>query len=128
MAGAAIAANCDLIIKSTFRHGSADRLLQTSDWTLLRMAHCPVLLIKRDVLSESGNVLIAVDLASTDPAHRRLNEEIIATANLILQQRSDLQLHAINAYQGLEKFVDPLDLAERVGIERARVHVAKGSP
>ncbi len=128
LAGAANAANCDLIIKSTFRHGSADRLLRTSDWTLLRMAHCPVLLIKRDILSESSNVLVAVDLASPDPEHRRLNEEIITAAKLILEKRSDLQLHAINAYRSLEKFVDPLDLADRVGVERARVHIAKGAP
>jgi universal stress protein E len=128
LTGAANAANCDLIIKSTFRHGNTDRLLRTSDWNLLRTAHCPVLLIKRDVLSESGKVLVAVDLASTDPEHRRLNEEIITAANLILENRSDLQLHAINAYRSLEKFVDPLDLADRVGIERARVHIAKGAP
>jgi len=125
---AATAMEADLVVKSSFRHMKGQRLMKTSDWQLLRSAPCPVLLVKRDDLSESGKILAALNIAAEDAAHQALNDEIIETAKMALAARSDMELHAVNAYRGSDHFVHPPDLARKVGIERANAHSIDGSP
>lgn len=128
MGVAAEAMNADLVVKSSFRHLTGQRLMKTSDWQLLRSAPCPVLLVKRSDRTESGRILAALNIAADDEAHQALNEEIIETAKMALAARSDLELHAVNAYRGSDNFVHPPDLARKVGIDRSHAHAIDGAP
>ena len=50
-----------MIFKSSFEHSAVEReLRQTSDWTLLRMAPCPVLMVKNYHDWQHRRVLAAV--------------------------------------------------------------------
>lgn len=101
--------------------------MKTSDLRLLRTAHCPVLLLKRDVGADSRRVLVAVNIAAKDPAHVALNERIIQYAHNIVAMRG-AELHAVNAYADSEHFIHPPDLAKRIGIERVQAHSVRGTP
>lgn len=128
LAPAAKRYGADLIIKSSHqRHPLRRRLLKTSDWTLLRAAHCPVLLVKRDRVEPPTTVIAAVNLGAKDEEHGKLTDRVIEYANLVAEA-TGAELHAANAYSGSLNFVHPPDLAKRVGIERSRAHVGDKSP
>lgn len=60
-----------MIVKSTYRHGAVRRrMLKTSDWTVLRRAQCPVLLVKQEHATPLRCVLAALDIGAEDDAHR----------------------------------------------------------
>jgi universal stress protein E len=128
IAPAAQAADAAMIVKSTYRRSPARRrLMKTSDLRLLRTAHCPVLLLKRDAVPDGRRVLVAVNIAAEDPPHVALNERIIAYAHNIVATRG-AELHAVNAYTDSDHFIHPPDLAKRIGIDRAQAHSVAGTP
>jgi universal stress protein E len=128
VAASARRANPDLIIRTTQRRTALQRrVLKTTDWTLLREARCPVLLIKSDEREPLRHVLAAVNLNAKDPAHKALTETVIDYAKAIAAA-TGAELHAVNAYQDEVNFVHPPDLAKRFGIERRQAHVANSSP
>ncbi len=125
---AAARAGADLIVKSSFRRSAPQRrLLKTADWTLMRSAPCPVLLVKSDLPLSQGSVLAAVHLGAEDPEHQALNDAVIAYANSVASA-AGVDLHAVNAYAGSDHFVHPPDLARRVGIPRTHAHVGDAEP
>lgn len=70
-----------MVFKSSYVHKQAERVHSTSDWALLRESPCPVLLMHHNSNWANRRVLAAVNLATQDKAHQRLNEKIIAMAN-----------------------------------------------
>lgn len=128
LANAALRNEADLIIKSTYRHSAFRRhLLKTADWLLLRSAHCPVLLVKEEHLEELDRILVAVDIADEDEAHRRLTDAVIEVAQR-LAGAAGAELHAVNAYSGSLNRISAQDLSKRVGVERRNVHVGDMRP
>lgn len=118
----------DMIVRSSFRRSTLQRrVLKTTDWTLLRQAHCPVLLVKTDRVGSLENVIVALSIHAKDKAHEKLTDTVIDHARSVVD-RTTAELHAVNAYQGSDNFVHPPDLAKRVGIERNRAHVGEGAP
>jgi len=128
LAPAAAEIGAGLIVKSSIQHSKARRhLLKTSDWTLLRTATCPVQLVKSDRQISGGKVLAAVDINASDNEHQELNDLIVDYSHAIAAAEQ-AELHAVNAYRGSLAFTHPPDVARRVRIEPARVHVADASP
>ncbi len=94
---AALRADADLVIKSTFRHGKLQRLLHsTSDFTIMRPSPCPVLLVREAKSSAGKLILAALDLESTDEGHIGLNNSVIKHARE-LSEFTGLPLHVIAA-------------------------------
>jgi universal stress protein E len=125
---AAQRASADLIIRATYQRSALQRrVLKTTDWTLLREARCPVLLVKTDQPDPARPVLAAVDIKAKDAPHQKLTETVIEYAKAVAAV-TGAELHAVNAYQGEMNFVHPPDLAKRLGIERRQAHVGNSAP
>lgn len=117
-----------LIVRSSYRRTALQRrVLKTTDWTLLRGAHCPVLLVKTDRVGKLEKVLVALSVMDKDKRHEKLTDSVIEEARAIVD-RTGAELYAVNAYYGRENFVHPPDLAKRVGLERNKAYVGEGMP
>jgi len=135
---AALRAEADLVIKSTFRHGKLQRLLHsTSDFTIMRHSPAPVLLV-RERKSFSGKVILAaLDLMSTDEGHMGLNNAVIKNARE-MSEFTGLPLHVIAAVSAKPDFSHLLagaeehpdgeiaTLAHSFGVPLNHFHVARG--
>ena len=94
---------------------------------MLRNAHCPVLLLKRESIAPVQRVLIAVNPKVEDPRHQQLIEDIIYVGKQITEDREGSELHAVCAYTGAESVTHPPELAKLVGIDESRAHCSSGS-
>lgn len=135
---AALRAEADLVIKSTFRHGRLKRLLHsTSDFTIMRHSPAPVLLV-RERKSFSGKVILAaLDLESQDEGHMGLNNAVMKHAHR-MAKFTGLPLHIISATSRKPDFShilageeahpdgDEATLAHAFQVERANFHVVRG--
>ncbi|MBT8148198.1 MAG: universal stress protein, partial [Gammaproteobacteria bacterium] len=129
LAPAAKNADADLILKAASVHsGAGRRLLKTSDWMLLRQAHCPVYLIKKDAIDAGAKVLVAMDIARQDDMHASLNDKVLDYGKLLVGAIPEASLHAVNAYGGSDSFVYQTDVAEKAGVERVNAHAVEGAP
>lgn len=70
-----------MVFKTSQVHKLAERSDTTADWALLRECPCPVLLMHHNSTWANRRVLAAINLATQDEAHQRLNEKILAMAN-----------------------------------------------
>lgn len=128
IASAAERAEADLIVKTAGEHSlTGRRLLKTSDWTLLRHAHCPVYLIKKDSIGSGAKVLVALNIAHPDELHSKLNAQVLEYGRDFVDAIPDSTLHAVNAYANASSFVYPSDLAEMTGIEHSDAHTVEGA-
>jgi universal stress protein E len=137
---AALRADADLVIKSTFRHGKLQRLLHsTSDFTIMRHSPSPVLLVREAKTSAGKVILAALDLESTDEGHIGLNNSVMKHARG-LSESTGLPLHVIAAtssrkpdlshvLSGVEEQESGVEatLAHAFGIEPANFHIVKGA-
>lgn len=135
---AALRADADLVIKSTFRHGKLQRLLHsTSDFTIMRHSPAPVLLV-RDRKSFSGKVILAaLDIESKDEGHIGLNNAVMKHAHR-MAEFTGLPLHVIAATSRKPDFShiiageeahpdgDEATLAYAFDVERAHFHIVRG--
>ena len=129
IAPAAGRTGADLIIKTASSHSTAGRhLLKTSDWSLLRNAHCPVYLIKKDHVENGAKVLVALDIKRGDELHNTLNERVVEYGRTLVASIPGATLHAVNAYASSDNFIYPDDLAEKTGIEKIAAHTVEGAP
>jgi universal stress protein E len=123
------AARCaaSLVFKSSFTHASVQRQLRpTSDFTLLRLSPCPVLLVKDQHDWHSRRVVAAVNSQSVDDAHARLNNLVVSLAqNFTDAYGSDV--HFVTAYADANNPPDAEALAQRFGAPIEYIHVARGS-
>ena len=116
----------DLIIKHSVDHTDVDRVKRvTADWTLLRKAKCPVLMIKGHTRWEDRRVLAAIVDSPVDPVHKKLNEEVIGFTNdFAVSYQSDA--HFVVAYHDRNFEPDPAVVAERCNADPAKIHVVHG--
>jgi universal stress protein E len=128
LAEAARECHADMIIKTVSRHSRIARQLKTtSDWTLLRKAHCPVLLIDPARPPQPKKVLAAVKLNPGSEEYSILNEQVVGLSHRIAAAL-DASLDAVTVYKGDEIYFDRQKLADRCGLPRNRVHAVEGTP
>lgn len=117
----------DLVIKSSFPHSKAKRLLnRTSDWVILRTSPCPVLLVKREAPWQNKGILAAVDIEAGDPEHERLNNAIISFG-MQMAGGHEADVHLVNAYQDSLKYPDRSSLLKKSGIPNNNIYIDNGS-
>jgi universal stress protein E len=128
IAAAARESKADLIVKTVSRHSFLQRrLTPTSDWTLLREASCPTLLVDEARPANPKVILAAVKLDANDETHTILNDRVIATAHRIANSVQG-ELHAATVYKGDGVFFDRQKFADRCQLPRNRVHAEEGTP
>ena len=125
---AAARCSASMIFKTYVEHNDLQREIRTTyDWTLLRLAPCPVLLIKNIRDWKHRRILAAVNSQSTDEAHIKLNNQIISFA----QQLTDAygsDAHIVTAYQDRNHVPEAAALAELCGVSKDYVHIGEGKP
>ena len=125
---ASIRHSADLVLKSTFRHSQARRLLnRSSDWTLIRECQCPVLLVREGERPDMGRILAAIDIRAGDESYQRLNRQIIDFSQRVLDTER-AEVHFINAFQDLGEFPDRNALVRNCGVNSDRIHIQMGDP
>lgn len=128
LGAAANASGCDMVIKASKKRSLPGRLRKTSDWQLLRTSNVPVFLMKREESMETGRLLAAIKTNSKDEKYTKMNQEILEYCREIIKPYDDGEVHAISAYKDWDDFVNPADLAKKVGIDRTMAHCVSGSP
>ena len=125
---AAARISASLIFKTYTPHTDLQRQIRTTyDWTLLRLAPCPVLLVKNIRDWKHRRVLAAICPEPSDDAHLKLNHQIIS----FLQRFSDAygsEAHVVSAYEDRNREPCPADLAEICGVSENFVHIGRGQP
>jgi len=103
----ALRIGADLIIAEQHpRHHILPALLRLADWELLRLASCPVLLVKRPSPYRHPVVLTALDTLHAHAKPGALDEAILETATIITGALSG-ELHAMHAYPSAASGVAP---------------------
>jgi universal stress protein E len=115
-----------MIFKNSVDHNPVQRELRpTSDWTLLRMSPCPVLMVKDFQDWKHRRILAAINPASTEAAHVKLDQQITTLAQqLATSYGSDA--HFVTAFQDLNHAPEADKIAKDCGVEREHVHLKKG--
>lgn len=86
-----------MVFKSSHVHSLAERNKnKTSDWSLLRECPCPVLLMHHNSNWENRRILAAVNIASEDENHIKLNRKVIDVASMFAAGY-DADVHYVNA-------------------------------
>ena len=125
----AAAARCSasMVFKNSFDHSGVQReLRQTADWTLLRTAPCPVLLVKDFHDWTHRRVLAAIDPEATDAAHTKLNNQIISFARLFTEAYGS-DAHFVTAFHDLNHPPEAEEIARAVGTPVDHIHLYHGS-
>lgn len=123
---AAARCSASMVFKNSFEHSDLQREMRpTSDFTLLRLSPCPVLLVKNVRDWSQRRVLAAINSESTDAAHIKLNHLIISFAqNFTEAYGSDA--HFVTAYHDSNHPPDLDELASTCGAPPEHVHAIKG--
>lgn len=98
----------DLLVKSV--HHSETLLHTPLDWQLLRRTREPLLLVSRQTVRRTGNVLATIDLHSTDSKHTRMNRRVLeAAAELARLQNGRLHCVSVVEVEGSFRDLDYFD-------------------
>jgi len=128
IAEAARECDADMIVKTVSRHSGLSRAFKTtSDWSVLRRAHCPVLLIDPRRPPQPRRILAAVKLNPGSDAYEVLNERVVSLSHQIAGAL-DAELDAVTVFKGEEMYFDRQKFADRCGLPRNRVHSVEGAP
>jgi universal stress protein E len=100
-------------------------LRATSDWTLLRMAPCPVLMVKNFHNWKHRRVLAAINPATTDSAHIKLNHQIVSVARSFGEAYGS-EAHYVIAFRDLNNPPDADEIAQTCGSSPELVHIKQG--
>lgn len=123
---AAARCSASMVFKNSFDHSPVQREIRsTSDWTLLRLAPCPVLLVKNFHDWQHRRVLAAINPASTDSAHIKLNHQIISFAQRFAQTYGS-EVHYICAFRDLNHPPDAQEIARTCGAQAEHIHLQQG--
>jgi universal stress protein E len=91
---------CDLIIKSTKKHGLlASTLFTPSDWHILRNSSVDVLLVKHHEWPQGGTVFSSIGVSAKDDEHSYLSDKVAETA-YGLSKMLNAKLHLANSFTG----------------------------
>jgi universal stress protein E len=127
VAAAASESGSDLVVKTASPHGALTRrLMETSDWSLLRSCARPVLLVSSLRSTVPTIVLAAVKLKPTDDVHLALNERVVDSSHQIAASLG-AELHAVTVYKGEDIYFDRQRFADACRLPRNRVHATEGS-
>jgi universal stress protein E len=123
---AAARCSASMVFKNSFEHSDVQRELRpTSDFTLLRLSPCPVLLVKNIHDWRHRRVLAAINTQSTDDAHIKLNNLIISFAqNFTDAYGSDA--HFVTAYSDSNHPPGEAEMSAVCGAPPEHIHVVKG--
>ncbi len=116
-----------IVVKNMTQHSRFVRMIRdTSDWTLIRECHCPVLLLKTSRPFKVENILVALKHSPDDEKYEHANDQLLAAAR---SMAADLgaKLHAVTGYQD-DSRPDRQRFADRVGMERNEITAANGAP
>ncbi len=124
---AAARRNSSILIKNMTQHSRFVRMIRdTSDWTLIRECHCPMLLVKTGKPFRMRSLLVAVKHSPDDSTYEKANDNILAAANVMAQDLG-ATLHAVTCYDA-DVRPDRQRFADRCGLPRNQVSAAAGSP
>lgn len=123
---AAARSSASMLFKNSFVHSDVQREMRhTSDWTLMRLSPCPVLMVKNVRDWSSRRVLAAVNVHSGDNAHVKLNHQIVSvTQQFVDAYGSDG--HFVTAYQDRNRRPQESSLAQSLGAPQEHVHIREG--
>ena len=123
---AAARISASMIFKNSVDHRAVDRELRTtSDWTLLRTAHCPVLMVKNFKDWTGRRILAAINPDSTESAHIKLDHQIISLAGQFAATYGS-EAHYITAFKDLNHVPDSETIAKNCGVDAEHVHLWQG--
>lgn len=127
---ASISNNADVVLKSSYRHSQAQRILnKTSDWTLIRECLCPVLLVKETEVPQNRKVLAAVDIRPEKGSYDKLNQQIIDFSRQVMDRSGPgAEIHFVNAFDQLKAVPDRNALIKNCGVSSDRIHIQMGNP
>jgi universal stress protein E len=124
---AATRCGATLVVKGMTQHGRLIRLVrETSDWQLLRVAACPVLLVKTGRPYRIDKMLVALKPSPNDEAYEAVNDRILQTAKA-MSDALGAPLHAVTCYEHTET-PDRQRFADRCGLQRNQVSGGTGAP
>jgi len=123
---AAARCSASMVFKNSFDHSAVQRELRaTSDWTLLRMAPCPVLMVKNFHNWKHRRVLAAINPATTNSAHIKLNHQIVSVARSFTEAYGS-EAHYVIAFRDLNNPPEANEIAQTCGTTRELVHIKQG--
>lgn len=115
-----------MIFKNSIDHTSVQRESQpTSDWILMRLSSCPVLLIKNFHDWKNRRVLGAIKFESTEAAHIRLNNAVISRT-VAMAGGYGADAHFVVAFQDLNHAPEAAELAQLCGVDENHIHIGRG--
>jgi universal stress protein E len=115
----------DLLVVGSHRHGAAARLVLTNtDWQLVRLCPCPLLLVKTSRTYDRPRVLAAIDPMHSHAKPAELDELLLTTGESFADAFGG-KLHAAHFYTLATPFtsgllVEPLPLPVEIGEQHAR--------
>jgi universal stress protein E len=114
----------DLLILESHRHRAAARLvLSNTDWQLIRLCPCPLLLVKTQRAYDRGRVLVCVDPLHAHAKPTGLDTALLAAGAAVAECFGG-RLHAAHFYDptplGAGLPADPLPLPVALGEQRER--------
>ncbi len=120
--------SASMVFQNSFAHTNVQREMRhTSDWTLMRLSPCPVLMVKNVRDWSSRRVLAAVNVHSSDTIHQKLNHQIVSvTQQFVDAYGSDG--HFVTAYTDRNRVPQPDDLSHSLGAPPEHIHVREGEP
>ena len=127
VAAAAAQSDSELVVKTASPHGPLmRRLMETSDWTLLRDCARPMLLVNANSSTNTKTVLAAVKVTPDDAVHIALNEDVVNMSHRIAHTLG-AELHAVTVYKGDGMYFDRQHFADQCRLPRNHVHATEGS-
>jgi len=125
---AAKQADVGAVLKSSVPHSKSQRRLKrTSDWTLIRECHCPVLLVKSSATLEPRKVLAALDISGDKEAYGELNSNILQFSKRYVGT-DGAEIHFLNGHKDLISRPDRGTLIRVCGVDADHVHIKMGEP
>ncbi len=126
VAAAAARSSASMVFKNSHDHADVQRQMRsTSDWVLLRTCPCPVLLVKDFHDWKNRRILAAIDMATTDQTHQKLNNQIVRAAQEFTDAYGS-DAHFVSAYQYRNHVPCRADMARVCGTPADHIHLVEG--
>lgn len=120
MISAAARCGANMVVKFTAAVDSPRGRSGSGDWTLMRLAPCPVLFVRRAEPWAGANILAAVRPGELDDEHLRLNGQLV-NALQRFSRNLDCEAHVV-----VVGAADVNEVARLCGVDPGRVHQRSG--
>jgi universal stress protein E len=116
----------DMLLIPLRARGAGERvIISDAKWSLLRNAHCGVLMIKPGAKESRDVVLAAMKVNYDSDEYAELNEKIGARARW-MADRYGAELHVVTACSDIEEYPDRAKIIELTGVKNENIHVEMG--